>query len=221
LTVTDICDESRAELNDTKVAGGSVYTDAVLLPYAKKAWLELQNKYIEIGIPYPQAISAPIAVNAGALTLTSPSDFILSIQLRERTPGDPTWIPMYERQWESDDPQQSVLGVWAFRDGVVYFRGATSNREVKLYYYKSFALITAASSTIPYLEAKSCLAARIAALAARYIGGMPERADALDQDAMVNLDMLLGSKVRKMQSLPVRRMPYKFRGAVRRRPWTV
>lgn len=221
MTVTDILDESRSLLNDTKVVGGTIYTDDVLLPAAKKAWLELQNKYLEAGIPYPQAISAPITVNALALTLTLPSDFVSPIQLRERTPNDTTWIPMTSRRWEPDDPMLTVLGVWAFRDGVIYFRGATQQRQVKLYYYKSFAVIAGVSTVIPYDEAKSTLAARIAAIAARYRGGMPERADSLDQDAQINLSMIISQKVKQQQILPVRRLPYKFRGAVRRRPWTI
>lgn len=221
MTVTDICDEARSLLNDTKVVGGTIYTDDVLLPHAKKAWLELQNKYIAAGIPFPQTISAPITVAALSLILTLPSDFVSPIQLRERTPNDTTWIPMTSRRWEPDDPMQSVLGVWSYHDGAINFRGATTERQVKLYYYKSFAVIVDQTTTIPFDEAKSVLASRIAAIAARYRGGAPERADSLDQDAQVNLDLILSTKIRQRQVTPVRRLPYKFRGAVRRRPWTI
>lgn len=220
MTVTEILDEARALLNDT---GSAIYTDAACLPYIKKAWLELQNKYVALGVPYPKAIVSDLPVAALATTLNAsagfPTDFIQPIQLKEKAQGDPAWayVPMVEKTWEPDDQQLTTLNNWSFRDGTIYFRGATTNRSVKLYYWKSFAVIASGATVIPYQEAKSVLAGRTAELCARFIGGNATRADSLLSDWVENFELIKSAKVREMQSMPVRRRGWKYTDKLLRR----
>lgn len=213
MQVKDVLDETSGLLNDT---GRSLYSYAAMLPYFKKAWLELQNKLILNGMPYPLKIASPVTIAAAATTYgTVPTDMVTPIKMREASVGGTDWIPMRKTVWEPDDPQGASLGVWDFRNGSILFRGATQARQVKLYYNATLTTIVDETTTIPLDYARSVLAARVGALCAEFIGEDRERAASLNADFMANLDLAIDVGIQERQNLPKRRLPWRSKSMSR------
>lgn len=208
-TVSAIHTTIRALLND---AGNTLFTDDALLPFTKKAYQEMQDELTANGISDTvEETDAVISVTAGTKTLTLPNDFLQPLTLWERGVGEPdtALVEMIEKPIPPDYEQTSVLGIWEFREEQVKFGGATADRAVKMKYIKFSAQITDVNSTIPILNCETFIAARTAAIAAFVIGGNPERAEALNQDADKALKRVVNIAVKRNQSQPTRRIPFR------------
>jgi hypothetical protein len=178
-TAADVMDQAAAILNDV---GKSLYTYAYQLPYLKKSHEELEQHLIIWGAPMTRKPSSAIAVAAGAVTLTLPTDFLLPIRLFERASGgsNSDWLPITEREWEPEAyVQVNTLSFWAFRDNAINFPGALVATEVKLEYERRLGVIATSGDLEDFTLAKTWLAARTAELCARYIGMNADIADGI------------------------------------------
>jgi len=209
-TAQQVVEEAQALLNDI---GAVFYSFDSLLPYLNKAYRELQDYYNLHGLKTTVDVSALILVPAGAVALLAPpADLLRPIALWERTPGTPEqFTEMDERSWEPEETQTNHLRIWTWREEVVYFRGATSDREIRIRYVKSLGALTGVGSFIGITNSKSALACRTAALGARYIGENPTRAEELDSDTSMALDRLIVTAIRQNQGLPARRRRTRYR----------
>ena len=210
-TAQQVIEESQGLLNDL---GGVFYTFDSLLPYLNKAYRELQDYYNLHGLKTTVDVSSPgITVPANAESLANPpADLLRPITLSERTPGSvEQFTEMDERNWEPDEVRTTHLRVWTWREETIYFRGATADRELRIRYVKSLSPLAGAGSFVAVANAKSVLAARTAALGARYIGENPTRADELDSETGRALDRLIVTAIRQSQGLPARRRRTRYR----------
>jgi hypothetical protein len=205
LLVSDILTEAMALLNDQQK---SIYKDDKMLPFVRKAVNEAQLHLHSNGLPLVKEIASALPVLAGATVLVGPTDMLYPMELSERASGNTgTYSPMDETAWEPDEPMQTTLGVWSWREEEVKFRGATTNREVRLEYAKAFAAIAGVNSAVPWAQGQTFYAARVAELGARYIGENEQRAASLAPDAERAKFELTNIAVKRMQGVPVRR-PY-------------
>lgn len=209
-TAQDVMVESQGLLND---AAGIFYTLDSLLPYLNKAYRELQDYYNLHGLKTTVAMSTYLPVPAGTTQMTTiPADMLRPTQLAERTPGTvEQFTDMDERSWEPDETQTNHLRVWTWREETIYLVGATVDREVRIRYVKSLSPFSGTGSFIGITNAKLVLASRTAALAARYIGENPTRADELDTETVRALDRLIVTAIRQNQGLPARRRRTRYR----------
>lgn len=214
--VSDVISEAQVLLNDST---GVRYTSALLLPIFKKVYRELQRKMIRSNVPVSKEISSAITVNAGTVALPIgtggggagelPQDLLLPIKLEERAVGDTLYTDMRELDWEPDEAQQTTLDVWVWREQEVKLRGATVNRQIRVYYIKSLTVITAASDTIKIADSEQYLASKVAAVAAFAQGANPTRAAALQSDAENDLDELMAYHTKRLQGLRIRRKGFR------------
>jgi hypothetical protein len=209
-TAQDVMVESQGLLND---AAGIFYTLDSLLPYLNKAYRELQDYYNLHGLKTTVTTASLITVPANTVQLTTiPVDMLRPLHLAERTPGTvEQFTDMDERSWEPDETQTNHLRVWTWREETIFFVGATADREIRIRFVKGLAAMSGPGSFVGITNAKLVLASRTAALAARYIGENPTRADELDTETMRALDRLIVTAIRQNQGLPARRRRTRYR----------
>ena len=206
-TVSDVINEAVILLNDPNKR---LFTDAKLLPLIKKAYRELSVELHNNGAPLLNEISDSINVPQGNKTLGSdqPDDIVIPVRLKERGSDAEEFSDMIEQYWESANKPGPSLIFWSWRDEELQFRGATTDRQIIIYYRKSFSAIEDVTSKVAYANAINFLSPRAAALAARFIGNSDTRADKLDMDAAVNLNNLISRTVKGTQSNTARRKSY-------------
>lgn len=208
-TAAEVMNESRVLLNDTSAL---LYANDKLLPFLNKAYREVQSKLNLYGLQHLQEVASLITVATGSLTITSPADLVRPLHLAERRAGTTDlFADMDERSWEPELRPGQALRYWVWREEIIYLVGATEAREVRLRYLKSLSALTGDGSVIGLTDAKTVLAARTAALAARYLGENPTRAQVLDTDANDALDTHVTLNVRKNQNKPTRRRRTAYR----------
>ena len=209
-TAGQVMMESKALLNDL---GGVFYTSDSLLPYLNKAYRELQDYYNLHGLKTTVDVAAVTTVAANTVLLqVPPPDMLRPIEIAERAPGSTDqFTEMDERSWEPDQVKTTHLRVWIWREEQVHFLGATADREIRIRYVKSLTPFQGENSTVGIINSMSVLAARTAALAARFIGENPTRADELDSDTGMALDRLIVTAIRQNQGLPARRRRTRYR----------
>jgi len=211
--VSDVGAEAASLLND---APQTMYTNDILLPFIKKAWREIEAKFVELGIPPVEEISAPITVGVSAVesVVTLPADLLSPILLWERQVGetDAQWVEMEEKRDLPIMTPTSRLQYWEWREEAINVPACTQGNQVKIKYYRMLTALTGPSSSIGGVNgAISFLAARSAALAAQNIGENEGRAKQLDGDAGGQMEVLINTKILEMQNLSVRRLPYRGR----------
>lgn len=207
ITAQDALDSARTYLND---AGASIWTNTILLPYLKEAYRDLLISLYLNSIPVVrEKTSAPISVNAGTLTLTLPADLLEPIKLKERLFGSSeSYIPMSEKDFEPDVEQTESLRFWAWREEAINFVGATTKRDVLLFYWKTLTLPTAGTSTLGFLYSEIYLGPRTAGYAAGSVGNPTLAKEAFDTSE-IKLDKIIRANVKGQQALPTRRIPYR------------
>lgn len=206
MLVNDILDEAAALLNDPTQ---KMYTDVILLPYVKRSFQDLQLQLHLEQVQVLNEISTVQEVNAGSTTLPSlPTDLIQPSKMEERLSGSTnSFSPMYEKQWEPNTTPGTSLVYWTWREQIINFIGATTKREVKLYYLKNLAAIVDANSVIPVSYCQPFMASRTAYYAAAFAGENPTKAKMLKDDADEAFEKLLTVEANRRQSMPVRRIP--------------
>lgn len=187
------------------------FTHAVLLPYLRIAWRELEEALVANGIQdVEEKFTTAQTITANTTEWTGqPTDLLIPIELFERKVGGTVddWELVKERQSDPFEVPQSKLENWWFAEGLIKFKGATENREVILRYQRELIVISSESTPLPVPGCISFLSFRTAGLIAR-VRGNKSRADDLDADASRHFDTLVGIKVKDEQATPVRPRRY-------------
>jgi hypothetical protein len=195
------------------------WTDAVMLPRAKKAHVEMQVRLLEYGIPVIKEVSADLSVTAGATTLASPpADLIEPIFMREKFTGeaDTLYIDMEEVNFLPSLTSSTRLRLWCWREEKVNFLASTVNCAVQLRYMKGLTTVTSGTSPIGVMLGEAFLGPRIASLCYQSVGQL-EDAVINNEDAERQLDRILRASARGMSHKPMRRIPFSVSQAGRRR----
>lgn len=210
-TTGDVMDMAAAVLNDSNRA---VFNYAVQLPYLRMANRNLEQDLILNEIPLSLADEVVIPVSAGAVELDLPPNFFLPITLAERALGASTtnFSKMTERTYADDGsilPAISNLSIWDFRHNCINFNSATTDREVKLNYWRTLPPISNENQTEYIAGAINTLGFKTAEYCAKYIGGNIERAQTAFLDYQDSFDKLVGIFVKNNQGKRVRRKPFR------------
>lgn len=206
-----VMDRARAALND---ASGQLFTNNVLLPFLNNAWEDLQSEMQVNGLPTVFGATAALTIPAGAIVLSTvstpplPTNLVEPQNLYERRPGETRWYPMGEYPGLLPTYQGETLGIWQWRGDTIKFVGATTDREILIEYTSSLPEITGANTVIPIDSAKLFLAYKTAAEAASDVGQNPQRAESLSARANVEKQKFIAIRVKGLQGLSVRRIPY-------------
>lgn len=209
ILASDCFSRARAVLNDNNAI---LYGDSRLLPYLVMAYDELQQELALNEVPVLSEVSTILDVAAGAVTVPAISDMVKPVELGERADGtNDLFEDMTEKPWEPEELPGTKLRYWVWREEQIQLIGATTNREVKVKYKKSLSPLTGPGSIVAVSNAKNFLGVRCGALAARYIGENPSRADQLDVLADEELQTVLGTSAKDRQSMPVRRQRNRYR----------
>jgi len=206
----DIMDRSAALLSDP---GKITFTYVLQLPFLMIAWDELQEELVANDIAdVEEKTSTAITVTALTVELSSPpADLLFPIKLWERAVGgaEEDWVEMDEQEVDPADPKMVNLDVWYWEENLIKFRGATTNRQIKIHYQKDLAVIAGESTIIPVTNAKSFLSHRTAALVAETRGNKL-RSASLHARGDYFLAKLTSTKVKDMQDGPVRPRRYGY-----------
>lgn len=232
VTVSSILSEARFMLNDTTA---TLYTDAALLPAARKAyeefesWAESYNLQLvkkDTGDITPQTVEGNYVVmrftgDGAATNPQFPADFRIPVRIWEKENGqDRTFYAQMEevefRPVVGTTVSRQTYGFWMFDGKTLYLPAIStpSSRNILIQYIGSTISFTDETSTLYDIHFKTHLAARTAALAAMYIGQNESRAVAAQDDSNAALDRIVEALVRKNQgAFGTRRIPF---GTLRR-----
>jgi hypothetical protein len=206
-TAKSLMDRARnVYLND---ASAQLFTDAKLLPLLREAYGFMETELEENGVPTKNVIADTKIIPSGVTQyLPLPKDFIWPIKLEERLAGSSDLFqPMTQKRWTPQLLQSDKLIYWDWREDEIFFLGATTNREVKLYYQKTFPSLDDIDAVV-LGKAEQYLVAKMAALAHIFIQQNETLASIADQAANNNISQIINIQTKKSQALPVRRKPY-------------
>jgi len=211
-TAGDVMDTAASLLNDT---ARTLFSYTVQLPYLKMAQQTLEQSLIRNEIPLSLISEYTATVSAGDVSLSLPTSFFLPVSLMESAVGasaeDFSTMKEVANVKDLRIEQDSTLVYWDYRHNCINFVGATADRTVRLYYWRTLAEITSSGSNEPVKGANNYLSFKTAALVARYIMASGERADYLEAESMGSLDLLLDILTKNTQGVRVRRLPFRAR----------
>jgi hypothetical protein len=137
-----------------------------------------------------------------------PVDLVIPRKMQERLAGSSDeFTDMY---YHNNIPQitlSSVLVYWTWRIDRIFFLPSTTNREVKLFYQKSFPALNTADAML-FGKAEQYLAAKVAALAHMFLAQNTTLAKVANEIAEKELAEIVNMQVKLMQTVPVRRKGY-------------
>jgi len=203
-------DMARALLDDQ---AGTLWTDAVLLPFLQKAHSELAAKLAAEGIPVVKTETSILSVPAYTTILNNvagyPTDLIEPIELFERYPGESVdkFVPVVERNFIPNLLPSQRLAYWCWEGEQIKMLGAVVNTEVQLRYTRALPTPTSASSNIGFIYGELYIGPRTASLAGSSVGNNDGAAEWREQ-ALEGLDDVLAANIRGLQNLPTRHRPY-------------
>jgi len=231
VAISEILDLVASLMNDT---AKQKYTYTAMTPYFNMALARLQEHLELAEIPVTENVSwvmtvyptqKVISVNPALPPVIPPSpplphyqdDLIEIQQLWERLSGsNEPWIPMYKRDFLPhylDDLPTSDLVYWTWINNEIQMFGATTIREVKMDYIRQrmanmIAAVNVGTTSIDIINSRDYLWFKTAALCARYIGENPARADALEGEAEMGKELMLGINIKGKQDVQTRRKPF-------------
>jgi len=206
VNVQDIIDDARnVYLNDTQ----GRFTNTIVLPYLKMALGFMETNLEENGVACKNEVETGILVTAGSIELAPlPADFVMPIALKERALGSSDlFSDMNQRPWEPEISPSDRLIYWTWRGDKIKLVPATTDREVKLFYQKSFPIVNVVNDVV-YGYARQFLAAKTAALIHEFISQNDTLASLCNQQAEINMDQIINIQIKKSQAMPTRRRPY-------------
>jgi hypothetical protein len=207
----------------------SQYTNSVCLPMLNLALDELQELFELNGIPTTNETSAAITIKAGVnrlgfdTTPALPSDLIELQQVWESPSGLNRWSPVDKRDfiphYIEDGTALAQFLIYAWEHGRIVLVAANQDNDLKIDYTASLfntpIQLKDVNVNLPFTNVKTYLEYKTGALCAMFIAENPERAGALDSLAGTALERALGIPIKGMQSIVVRRKP--FRASYKRR----
>lgn len=137
-----------------------------------------------------------------------PSDLVIPRTIWEREPNSQD--EYRELTYRNNLPQLTptpFLQYWTYRLDRIYFVPASTNREVKLVYSKAFPTINDPDGILQG-KAELYLTAKTAALYLMFTRQSPTLAQTANEIAEKQLEELINSQVKLMQSHPYRRKGY-------------
>lgn len=211
ITATNIITNAQALVNDT---AGSIATSAVMLLHVKNAVRDLQDLFARNGINFLEEETAAQTITAGNTVMnTQPTNILWPTKLVERQSGSTVPEDYVEVERKEPLPNESAnstkIKYWEWREGVINFIASSTDRQIKLYYIKSYPAITAGGDDAGPISAENYLSYRTAELFARFSTRDIELAEMLKVDREAAEDNLIGSNVRNEQGMPQRQKPYR------------
>ena len=205
-------------------ASQATYTNTNLLTHLQNAWLRLEMGFILNDLPVTEEISAKMDIAADVTVLDSastpviPTDLITPHRIEEKPndANDDEYVDVTEVRYLPNRTQDTTLGEYVWREGAIYFVGATVAVDIRITYEKKLTAITSAATTIYVLDAELYLAAQTAAFAALILGGNAELSAGLQGMADNQYNSIIANRVKVGQNLPVRRKPYGYYRHTRR-----
>lgn len=211
MTADDIMADAAVLLNDREQVQ---WSDTDLLPFLQKAYREFSLRARELGIQSIMEVSAKVDIPTSktSITTTDILDLSYPIKLAERADGSADlYYPMTELTWDPQIEKAESLDYWVWREDEIKLVGATTAREVLVYYKKNVTEISTGITPIYILDSRLFLAARTAALAAALAGGNMERAQILNDDAEESIQSYFNSQIKSKQGNVVRHKSYRRR----------
>lgn len=210
-----------AMLNDP---GNATYTQTLLLPHIQNAWKRLEMGFMENDLAYTEEMSAKMDIPLNTLVLDDSSAPVIPVDLIHvfniwEKPDNATvdeYVQMIEVDYLPNRLQDTNLTEWQWREGAIYFVGATVAVDIKISYEKHLIAITAANVNIYMMETELYLAAQTAAFAALILGGNAELSASHQAIADDQYKRIINNRVKAEQNLPVRRRAYGFYRRARR-----
>jgi hypothetical protein len=207
--VSAIMNDARAMLNDVVM---DIFTDAVLLPFVKMAYQDLQDEMTANGLQVTKEGDYAANVAIGAFTVATPADFIFPITVYEKGETEPatSYTELIERKWEPNRPTNLTrFTYWQFQENEIQFPGANNIRNVRVKYAKHLAAIVDGTTNVVIYNSQRYLSSRTAAMAAFCVGGNAERSEVYQADADRRLKTVVATLVRNDQNNPTRRQPFR------------
>jgi len=206
-TVSEVMQIMRdSYLNDSSA---SIYTNAKLLPKVKLAYMSLETELQKHEIACGQATAEGLLVLAGQKVIPTPGDFLFPVALFERNQGSTDrYDEMVYKRWNPDISISTQLGYFDFLGDVIHTPGATTNREIKMQYYKLFPALSDTGNDFVLAKAEQYLASRASALVHGFSSQNMELAGICKQEAEDNLEQILQIYIHRNQAAPVRRKGY-------------
>lgn len=208
ITVADVLLSARGVyLNDPSAVR---LPDTKLIPALKVAQGMLETALEENSVQCKNKEAGPIKVTAGDRILNPlPADFVWPVKLEERiASSSDLYNPMVQRRWTPQEAQGPALKYWIWNNDQLQFLGATTDRDVMLYYQAIFPALNVATDGV-YNYAAEYYAAKIAWFVHTFIEQSPTLADECNTIAESHLDQIIRIMVKKGQSMPVRRRPFR------------
>jgi hypothetical protein len=210
-TVKDAFNIARSMLNDDAML---VWGDMTLMPKFMQAHVEMESKLILNGIFVTHEISVVLPVTTGAkdLGVSQPPDLVIPIRMKEFGAGEAPnqAVPMVWKDFLPDWTLTETLRVWSWREEKIGLIGATTDRQVMLYYNKRLTCPTLVSEPLPVITSETFLGPRIAALACMSTHDM-ESGQMWAGLAEENLSKIIRAQVKSQQALPSRKLPFSWR----------
>jgi hypothetical protein len=228
LTAGTVMDAAAALMND---AAKSIYPYATQVPYINIALRELQEFFELNNVPVTDQTSAVMEVDAGVTEVTFsptppiantpylPDDLIEPKILWQRARGIDPWVPttrldVLPLNMAGTETNEILNWVWASQR--IKFLASNADLDLKLDYVRNlFAVVTGSGSVINVINAQSFLQYRTAGLLAEFCAENPTRANALNSDATLSLDRVVGIGTKGRQVIMTRHRP--FRNGYKRR----
>lgn len=213
-TVREAFNIARSLLGDDSF---STWTDATLMPKIVQAHGEMVSKLALNGLPSvrQRTVTVTIAIAVTTMGVNQPSNLIKPIKIKEKATADDVskFIDMAKKDFLPNIVATETLRYWSYNEEVIEFIGATSSRDVKLYYEANLTAPTKVTDTLVIPLSETFLGPRIVALCmsrSTQKGGNRDLFETASKMAEDNLSMIVRTEVKGEQSLPVRRRPFSF-----------
>lgn len=219
LTAGTVMDSAASLMNDT---AKQVYSYIVQIPYLNRALQELQEIFELNEVPVVDTFTSnPITIPAGTTEIIYdgsgvpklPDDMVEPQVLWERLFNTDPYTPMnrvdfLDQTLAGIEINQFISYVWESQK--ITFLPANQINQIKINYIRSlFIPITNAASSINIINSESYLAYRTAGLCSEFIGENKTRADALNSDASLAIDRVVGIGAKGRQLIMTRRRPFR------------
>lgn len=207
-TAGDVMDDAAVLLND---AQQNLYDYTVQLPFLRMVMRDLEQQLDLNGNPINLISEAEIAVAAGITALPLPDNFFLPSKLLEKSSTDEFFTPMVEKAdvGTLEVEQTDMLTYWDYRHNDINLLGSTVPKTVKLIYWRFLDEIVDEDSLSEISGARNILSHKVASKCARYVGGNKDKANDLNAEAEMSLDVLLSIGVKNNQGRRVRRKAFR------------
>ena len=214
IKVTDVLQRAQFYLNDVDK---NFFSDTTLMAPFKAAYDDLKENLYDNNIDITNVTSASLVIPVGTVGIgdgigpSLPNNLVEIFDLWERLSGTSDDFCIMERKQflPLTEILTTNLAYWSFQAQIVRLLGATTVRDVKMNYIgDTLSLADQPEGTINLFNAKSFLSYRTAALAAKFLGENPERADDLNGNAQRAIDMLLNTNIKNSQGITTRRRPF-------------